>query len=284
MLASGVRSLLRRHALAPRARAVVATNNDGAYQTAFALAEAGVGVTVVELRPMPAGDVLAQAAALGIAIFPSTNLADTIGDKQLKQVRLGGRHAATIDCDVLAMSGGWSPNVHLTSHGGIKPRFDATLQAFVPGGFAEGHFGAGAVLGHFGTLAAIRDGEAAALGALDAAGLSKKPAAFELPAIREDRPYTVGPLPRLSEIDNPAKAFVDFQHDVTAKDVKVAHQEGYHSVEHLKRYTTLGMATDQGKTSNVNALAIMAGLRGVGIAAAGTTTFRPPFAPLTISL
>jgi sarcosine oxidase subunit alpha len=282
MLASAVRSYLTRFALAPAARAVFATNNDTAYATAFALAEAGVAVTIAEERSAPAGDLLAQAAALGIAIFPNAGIADVGGDRQLRNVRLKGRHSVTIDCDVLAMSGGWNPAVHLTSHGGIKPRYDASIAAFVPGGFADGHFGAGAMLGHFGLLAALRDGEAAARGALARCGISKSPPALEQPATRDDRAYGINLNPDPFDVTVAGKAFVDFQHDVTAKDIKVAHQEGFQSVEHLKRYTTLGMATDQGKTSNVTAIAMMAGLRGLTPEAAGTTTFRPPYTPLTV--
>jgi sarcosine oxidase subunit alpha len=282
MLASALRSYLNRFALAPAARAVIATNNDSAYATAFALAEAGVAVTIAEERAVPAGDLLAQAAALGIAIFPNAGIADTLGGNTLKAVRLKGRHSVTIECDVLAMSGGWNPAVHLTSHGGIRPRYDEAIAAFVPGGFADGQFGAGAMLGHFGLLAAVRDGEGAARSALTRCGISKMPAAVEPPAVREDRAYGIAVAADPFAVTVPGKAFVDFQHDVTAKDIKVAHQEGYHSVEHLKRYTTLGMATDQGKTSNVNALAMMAALRGLTPAEAGTTTFRPPFSPLTV--
>jgi glycine cleavage system aminomethyltransferase T len=282
MLVSALRSYLNRFALAPAARAVIATNNDSAYATAFALAEAGVAVTIAEERAVPAGDLLAQAAALGIAIFPNAGIADTLGGTALKAVRLKGRHSVTIECDVLAMSGGWNPAVHLTSHGSIRPRYDEAIAAFVPGGFADGHFAAGAMLGHFGLLAAVRDGEAAGTAALARCGISKVPASVEPPAVREDRAYGITVAADPFAVTVPGKAFVDFQHDVTAKDIKVAHQEGFHSVEHLKRYTTLGMATDQGKTSNVNALAMMAALRGLTPAEAGTTTFRPPFTPLTV--
>jgi len=282
MLSSAVRSYLNRFALAPAERAVLVTNNDAAYATAFALAEAGVAVTIAEERMSPASDLLAQAAALGIAIFPNAGIADTIGTTQLRAVRLKGRHSVTIDCDVLAVSGGWNPAVHLSSHGGIKPKYDSNIAAFVPGGFAETQFGAGGCIGHFGWLASVRDGEAAGKGALAACGISKAPKAIEQPGIREDRSYGIA-MPRDPfDVTVPGKAFVDFQHDVTAKDIKVAHEEGFQSVEHLKRYTTLGMATDQGKTSNVNAIAMMAGLRGIGPEAAGTTTFRPPFSPLTV--
>jgi methylglutamate dehydrogenase subunit C len=279
MLASAVRTYLNRYALAPKKRAVIVTNNDSAYQTAFELAEADVAVTVAEQRSTLSGDLLAKAAQLGIAIFPSSGIANVLDEKQIRAVRLAGRHAVTIECDVLAMSGGWSPVVHLTSHGGIKPKYDAKIEAFVPGGFAQTHFGAGGVNGTFGVIAAVREGETAARAALENLGFTKKLNAIDLPALREDRAYTI----QSSWATPEGKyAFVDFQNDVTTKDIKQAHQEGYLSVEHLKRYTTLGMGTDQGKTSNINALAMMADLRGLAINEAGTTIFRPPYAPLTI--
>jgi methylglutamate dehydrogenase subunit C len=280
MLASALRTYLNRYAVVPARRAVIATNNDSAYEAAFDLADAGVAVTMADLRNQPAGDLLAGAAQRGIAIFPNSEVADVIGGKQLQAVKLGGRHAVTIECDVLGMSGGWNPVVHLTSHGGIKPAYHPAITSFVPGGFAEGQFGAGALMGRFGVQACIGDGISAAESALKHLGLNTSKAAIALPVLREDRPYAIednwqpkAPAP---------KAFVDFQNDVTLSDIKQAHQEGYTSVEHLKRYTTSGMGTDQGKTSNINALAIMAAMRGVAIAEAGTTTFRPPFAPLTI--
>ncbi len=277
MLASALRSYLNRFGVAPAKRAVIATNNDSAYQAAFDLAEADVAVTIAEQRPTAAGDLLAKAASLGIAIFPSTSIASVAGNKALEAVRLGGKHAVTIQCDVLGMSGGWNPAVHLTSHGGIKPRYDEAIASFVPGGFVKGQYGAGAMLGHFGILQAVEDGNSAAIAACGA-----KAKAVEPPAIRSERSFAIAATWADVEAGNEGKAFVDFQNDVTLKDAKIAHQEGYTSVEHLKRYTTLGMGTDQGKTSNINAIGIMAGLRGVSMDAAGTTTFRPPFTPLTI--
>jgi methylglutamate dehydrogenase subunit C len=279
MLASAVRTYLNRYGVAPKKRAVIVTNNDSAYQTAFELAGSDVAVTVAEQRATIAGDLLAKAAELGIAIFPSSGISNVLGKNQITAVQLSGRHAVTIECDVLAMSGGWSPVVHLTSHGGIKPKYDPKIEAFVPGGFTKTHFGAGGVLGTFGILAAVREGEAAARAALEEIGFSKKLKPIELPALREDRAYNIQTSWAAPEGKH---AFIDFQNDVTTKDIKQAHQEGYLSVEHLKRYTTLGMGTDQGKTSNINALAMMADLRGLAINEAGTTTFRPPYAPLTI--
>jgi methylglutamate dehydrogenase subunit C len=281
MLASALRTYLNRYGVVPNKRAVIATNNDSAYQAAFDLAEADVAVTIAEHRSTTSGDLLAKAASLGIAIFPNTAIAGVVGGKALEAVRLGGRHAVTIQCDVLGISGGWNPAVHLTSNGGIKPRYDETIASFVPGGFAKGQLGAGAMLGHFGILQAVQDGVQAATAAL---GNPKSVKAVEPPSVRGDRSFAIDAAWSQVEPGQEGKAFVDFQNDVTLKDVTQAHQEGYSSVEHLKRYTTLGMGTDQGKTSNINAIGIIAGLRGIGMDDAGTTTFRPPFSPLSIGV
>ena len=280
MLASGLGAYANRFAVAPASRAVIVTNNDTAYDAAVDLAAAGVAVTIADHRSSIAADVVARAASHGIAVFPATGVAHVEGNRGVTRVRLSGHHAAVIDCDALGMSGGWSPVVHLSSHGGIKPKYDEAIAAFVPGGFATGHFGAGAVMGTFGLASAIAEGANAGAAAASFAGYGKtKPVMVPEHAI--DRPHGIEPVWQPAP-GGTGKAFVDFQSDVTAKDVKTAHQEGYESVEHLKRYTTLGMGTDQGKTSNVNALALMADHRGITIAQAGTTTFRPPYAPLTI--
>jgi len=278
MLASALRTYLNRYALVPAKRAVIATNNDAAYEAALDLSAQDVAVTVVDERQNISADVLARASAAGIVIFPSSGIADVVG-REVEAVTLSGRHAVTIECDVLGMSGGWSPLVHLTSHGGIKPRYDANIAAFVPGGFHASHFGAGACVGRFGTAEAIRHGDQQLRNALEFLGTTKRIAPFEAPELAEDRLYLIT-AKWTKEV--PHKAFVDFQNDVTAKDIAQAHQEGYTSVEHLKRYTTLGMGTDQGKTSNINAIGMMAALRGLEMDEAGTTTFRPPFAPLSV--
>ncbi len=280
MLAGALRSYLNRYGIAPKRRAVIVANNDSAYQAAFDLSEADVAVTIAEHRAVPPVDLLAKAARLGVAIFAGSGVADVLGGKQLHAVRLAGRHAVTIECDALGMSGGWNPSVHLTSHGGIKPRYENTIASFVPGGFAAGQFGCGAVMGCFGLNTCVHDGNAAAVAALTFIGAKLPKQMVAPPIARDDTVFGIAPVWQAAA--GKSKGFVDFQNDVTLKDLQQAHQEGYESVEHLKRYTTLGMGTDQGKTSNINAIGIMAGLRGVDMAEAGTTTFRPPFSPLTI--
>jgi len=280
MLASALRSYLNRFGVVPDQRAVIATNNDTAYATAFDLAAAGVTVFVADHRQTVSADLLAEAARLKVIVYADTGVADVGGRGRLHQVVLTGAHAATISCDVLGVSGGWSPAVHITSHNGIKPIYDERIAAFVPGGFAKTHFGAGAVMGTFGVKAAIGDGSAAGAKAAAVAGFTAEAAALPAPSV-EDRAYAIQPV-WMPPLTGKGKAFVDLQNDVTAKDIKNAHQEGYQSVEHLKRYTTLGMGTDQGKTSNINALAAMAGLRDVPLTQAGTTTFRPPYTGLAL--
>jgi sarcosine oxidase subunit alpha len=280
MLASALRSYANRYAVAPEKRAVIAANNDTAYDAALDLAAVGVAVTVADHRAAVSADILARAGAKGIAIFPGSGIVDVEGSKAVKAVKLGGAHAVTVECDVVGMAGGWSPVVHLSSHGGIKPTYDEAVAGFVPGGFPSSHFGAGAMMGTFGLSAAIAEGANAGASAASASGFGKTRPVFA-PEHVTDRTYAILPTwapPQMGK----GKAFVDFQSDVTIKDVKIAHQEGYRSVEHLKRYTTLGMGTDQGKTSNINALALMAEYRGITIPEAGTTTFRPPYAPLTM--
>ena len=280
MLASALRSYANRFAVAPEKRAVIVANNDTAYDAALDLAAVGVAVTVADHRSAVSADILSRAGAKGIAIFPGSGIIDVDGSKAVKAVKLGGAHAVTVECDVVGMAGGWSPVVHLSSHGGIKPKYDEAVAGFVPGGFPSSHFGAGAMTGTFGLSAAIAEGANAGASAASAAGFGKTRPVFA-PEHVSDRTYAILPTwapPQMGK----GKAFVDFQSDVTLKDVKTAHQEGYRSVEHLKRYTTLGMGTDQGKTSNINALALMAEYRGITIPEAGTTTFRPPYAPLTM--
>jgi methylglutamate dehydrogenase subunit C len=248
MLASAVRTYLNRYAVLCGKRVVVVTNNDSADATVTDLRKAGADVVVADLRK-------------GVSSI------EVVGGKRVEAAVMDGRRLAA---DLVCMSGGWTPAVHLTSHCGIKPKYREDIHALVPGGYAPGHFGAGALTGTTTWQDAIEAGAKAAGG----------PVAREL---RDSAKKGYGIAPIWQPPKGPTKkAFVDFQNDVGVKDIEIAHQEGYLSVEHLKRYTTLGMGTDQGKTSNVNALTIMAGLRGIDVPAAGTTTFRPPFTPVAI--
>jgi sarcosine oxidase subunit alpha len=283
MLGSAVRAYLNRYAVAAGRRAVLATNNDSVYATALDLAAAGVPVTVLDERASPGAGIVEATRRAGVDVRAGVRVARALGGRALEAVEieaLAGGRTKRLDADLLGMSGGWSPVVHLTSHTGRKPTYHAALDSFVPGGYAPGHFGAGALTGSLTLSAALAEGREAGKAA----------------AAHAACPRTAGPAPVAPVADEPVgfeaspprplkrrgKAFVDFQNDVTTDDIALAHEEGYVSVEHLKRYTTLGMGTDQGKTSNVNAALWMAALRGVELPAAGTTTYRPPYTPVSI--
>ncbi len=283
MLSSAARAYLNRYAVAAGRRAVLATNNDRAYATALDLAAAGVPVTVLDERTSPEAQMVEAARAAGVEVRSAVRVTRALGGRTLQAVEfdaLEGGRAQRLDADLLGMSGGWSPVVHLTSHTGRKPIYHAALDSFVPGGYGPGHFGAGAVTGSLTLSAALAAGREAGRAAAAQAGCSQAADAAPAPPVADEPVAFEASPPRLA--GHRGKAFVDFQNDVTTDDIALAHEEGYVSVEHLKRYTTLGMGTDQGKTSNVNAARWMAALRGVELPAAGTTTYRPPYTPVSI--
>jgi methylglutamate dehydrogenase subunit C len=279
MLASAARTYLNRFAVLPGRRVVVATANDAAYRTAFDLAAAGAAVTVADLRDEAAADLLAEAAGLGVPVRTGTRIADLRGGHAVRRARLAGPGGNTdVACDLVCLSGGWSPAVHLASHLGTKPIYRDDIDGFVPGPFSTGQLGAGSMMGSYTTGAAIEQGHRAGT---EAAAFCDRTGAT--PAVRRlDLGETVTQVFRPTPVPGRGKAFVDLQMDVTTGDVALAHREGYESVEHLKRYTTLGMGTDQGKTSNFAAFSAMAVLRQAAIPDIGTTTFRPPYTPITI--
>ncbi|MGK7861132.1 sarcosine oxidase subunit alpha family protein [Falsiroseomonas sp. E2-1-a4] len=265
MSAAAARGYLHRYAVLPGHRAVVFTAGDDGWRTATALRDAGAEVTVVDPRDMPARP--------GLRVVAGARVVGTGGRLGLASALLdtGERIAA----DLLAVAGGWNPTLHLSSHQGGRPRWDEALAAFLPGTPPPGMAVAGAAAGRFTLAACLADGAAAGLQAARDAGHEGQPLA--LPRA-EDEPAGLRALYHVPG----RKAFVDFQHDVTADDIALAAREGFRSVEHAKRYTTLGMATDQGRTANVVGLAILAEATGRGIAETGTTMFRPPYTPVTI--
>ncbi len=286
MLAGAVRAYVNRYAAAPGRRAVVVTSGDDGWQTVADLHAAGVAVAAVVDRRAevaPAHQALARRA--GAEVIAGGAIAGTVGRLGLRWVRVADRagRSRRIRADLLAMAGGWNPALSLTCHMGGRPRWDPALHAFVPHQPPPGMLVAGAAAGRFGLAAALADGAAqgaAASGLADGAAQGATASGLAVPPSVQDQGRDNAPvwlMPRAR-----GKAFVDFQHDVTAKDVALAHREGFRSVEHLKRYTTLGMATDQGKLANVNGLALMAELTGQGIGATGTTMFRPPYTPVSI--
>lgn len=273
MLASAVRTYLHRYGVAPGKRVTLFANNDDAHKTARDLAAAGVEIAaVIDSRP----DAVVQG---DFPVFTGATIGATKGRLGLEEItitREGGDVKIATDC--LAMSGGWNPSLHLSCHMGGRPKWNAAIQAFVPtADMVPDLVAAGAALGEFSTKAGLKSGYDQARNALQAIG--KKPISARMPTA-EDEAIAIAPL---WVVPGKKRAWIDFQNDVTVKDVRQSAQEGFRSVEHMKRYTTQGMAPDQGKNSNVNALAVLADATGRDIAATGTTTFRPPFSPVTMA-
>ncbi|TMJ02811.1 MAG: sarcosine oxidase subunit alpha family protein [Alphaproteobacteria bacterium] len=275
MLAGAVRAYANRYAAAPGRRVAVFTNNDDGWRTAADAHAAGIEVAaVIDSRAEPP----AQFAALGIEVLTGAQVSHVHGGQGVRGIDVvDARGRLTkIDCDVLAVSGGWNPAVHLTCHLGGKPVWSDNLAAFTPGATPPGMHVAGAANGALTLAECLHAGVAA--GAMAAVECGFPIASFMMPSA-EDEASGVTALWHVEE--SRAKAFVDFQNDVTVEDIALANREGFSSVEHLKRYTTLGMATDQGKAANVTGLAILADVSGRAIAEVGTTTYRPPYVPVS---
>ena len=290
MLSNAVGTYANRYGVVAGKRAVFCTNNDAAYADAIALARAGSQVTLADLRRQTNSALIESAKAAGVEVLMATALVQAQGAARVKQCALAsydlasgvvGSSLSHHTVDLIAMSGGWTPSVHLSSHRNIRPVYKPELSSFVPGGFDAAHFGAGSMVGTQTMTAAIQSGWTAAR---QAAHMCGKSIASDAPRAPDSRDAymaftSVGPIVTTHPVD---KSFVDFQNDVATSDVELAHREGYQSVEHLKRYTTQGMGTDQGKTSNLNALGMMAARRGMAVSDVGTTTFRAPYTPATI--
>ncbi|VDC27531.1 2Fe-2S iron-sulfur cluster-binding protein [Pseudogemmobacter humi] len=248
-------SYLRRQAVLPGANIVVAANNSTGAGVARAMAEAGARVTLVDRRPD-------TAPLSGIACHAGRSIDRALGRKAVQGVVLDD--GTEITCDCLLVSGGFTPTIHLYAQAKGRLAWDETRLAFLPGDPVPGLTVIGGAAGQF-TL-----GEA----------FATLPAALGLEGAPTAAPSSYAITPAWPEPGRKGRIWIDYQHDVTAKDVELAARENFTSVEHLKRYTTLGMATDQGKTSNLNGLALMGALTGREIPEVGTTTYRPPFTPV----
>ncbi|MFK7938089.1 MAG: sarcosine oxidase subunit alpha family protein [Roseovarius sp.] len=300
MLASAVRDYVVNFGVSAGDRTVVVTNNDDAYRTAFTLKDQGLDVpAIIDARVLPTDSALmAEAKARGLRVVMGHGIAGVKGGKRVTGVQMcsqagEGAVLEEIACDVVAMSGGWSPVVHLWSHCGGKLNWDEANAMFrpdvhkAPQGAAGEAFvvPAGAANGHFGLGALLEDAHAAGLQAASAVG-AKAPADLSAPkgeSVDEAAIQPIWLMPQGAGMKKRMKAWLDYQNDVKVSDVQLAAQEGYESVEHAKRYTTLGMATDQGKLSNINGLAILSDALNQPIPQTGTTTFRPPYTPISLS-
>ncbi|MHA1189333.1 MAG: 2Fe-2S iron-sulfur cluster-binding protein [Alphaproteobacteria bacterium] len=273
MLAGAVRAYVNRFAVAPGKQVAIFTNNDDGWHTVADLTAKGIAISaVIDTRDTtPPVNLDNTAAIIGGRVI------NTAGRHGIRTLTLADGRKIAADC--LAVSGGWNPNVHLTCHQRGRPVWRDDIAAFAPGkDLPVGMSVAGAAAGIMTLACALKDGHKAAVVALDDLG-AKLPATGAPKT--DDEPASVTAFWHVAE--SGARAWLDLQNDVTVKDIVLARKEGFGAAEHVKRYTTLGMATDQGKTANVLALGVMAQMTGQSIADTGTTIFRPPYTPVAIA-
>ena len=266
MSAEAALAYLRRHGVAPGRKVVVAANNGHAGEVAGALARHGLHVTLVDARASAPGGID------GVEVRTGAFVAAARGRGKVEAVTLDD--GSTAEADAVLVSGGFTPTLHLFCQAGGKLRWSEEQLTFVPGDPVANVSVAGAAAGAFG-LPELMEGVRAALAP---AGVAVE----RLPEIADSGNAAFGIVAAWPKPAAKGRVWIDLQNDVTAKDVELAARENFVSVEHLKRYTTLGMATDQGKTSNLNGLALMAAITGRPIPEVGTTTYRPPFAPVPL--
>ncbi len=270
MMASAMRGYLNRYGALPGKRVAIFGNNDDAFRTAHDLHAAGVDIAAYV-------DSRADAALDGdFPIYRGAQVTNVKGRKQVEGISISAGVNVVADC--LAVSGGWNPTVHLACHMNGRPQWNENIAGFIPvPNMVPGLEVAGAAGGTFSTHGCLKSGIFRAKEVLKAIGITAR--APRMPEA-DDAPYKISPL---WAVPGKGRAWLDFQNDVTVKDVKLAAQENMSSVEHMKRYTTQGMAPDQGKNSNVGALAVLADATGRGIPQTGTTTYRPPYTPVSIA-
>lgn len=288
MLASAVRFYANRFGVVPGQKVVVVTNNDNAYRTAFDLHSIGLrDIVVVDTRRSVANKLVDAINARGIVHYAGFSIHDVHGKTKVKRVSIAphtgggtlGKATKVLSCDLLAMSSGWTPTVHLYSQAGGSLKYDSDQLCLVPESCAQKVRVTGAAGGEFSLDRCLSDGYHAGASAAHAvSGLRVAPC--ELITVT---PENLGIEAFWYTLNRPTdQQWLDFQYDVKVSDIELAIRENFVSVEHVKRYTTGGMSVDQGKSSNFNILAVMAELTGRSIPQTGTTRFRPPFQPVSI--
>ena len=292
MMAEAARSYANRYGVRPGDKALVFTACDSAYRAAIDLTAAGVAiVAIADLRTAPGSLWVKRARAAGIDVRPSTVVTATRGRLRVRSASLaraatggGLGKAETVACDLVLMSGGFTPSVHLFSQSRGKLVYDDALQAYVPGTSVERERSVGGCRGVYDLEKVLHDGFAGGMNAAVAAGANKT--IEHRFAVKSDDVGIASFIGATPHGRNPLKtrAWIDFQNDVTAKDIALATREGFRSIEHVKRYTTTGMATDQGKTSNMNALGVVSDALNLPVPSIGLTTFRPPYTPTTFGV
>ena len=289
MMAGAAQTYLNRYGVLVGSNALVATSHDSAWYAAFDLSDAGMTiVAILDTRSDIRSDLLEAAKSRGITVLSNHTVTAVEGRLRVSGVRVNPMvgdtvgAASMLSCDSVLMCGGWTPALQLFSHSLGSLKWDADAKVYLPDASREACHIAGAGGGLWGLQAALSDGVVKANAAANAQGRASVEKSFEVAKDRIGTGITHKELP--TDLDpKKARAFVDFQSDVTAKDIRLAVQEGMKSIEHVKRYTTTGMATDQGKLSNMNGLAIVADARGMTAPDVGLTTFRPPYTPTSFA-
>lgn len=286
MLAGSVQTYVNRYGVLPGKNVVLFTNNDGAYETAIDMKEAGANiVSVIDVRKVCDGELPNRARAAGIEILNGYAITGTRGRKRVSSVEVravqkGARQYTSagrwLDCDLVAMSGGWSPVVHLFSQSQGKLSFSEEKSCYIPSLSVQRQDVVGAATGTFDLSSCLAEGQVAGSGwSVDLQKLR-----VEEPELGQMEPFWI--VPGSAPVgEGSAKHFVDFQNDTSAADIELATREGFENSEHVKRYTLTGFGTDQGKTSNINALGILAGILDKPMTEIGTTTFRAPYTPVS---
>ena len=287
ILASSVNKYLNFYGVICGENNFVFTNNDSAYETALSLFEKGIQIKIIDIRKKTNSKIVKQVEKLGIDIYWNSTVTNTFGYRKLNSIEImnlseDGSNVIgkkiKVKCDCLAISGGWTPMVHMHTQSGGKLNFRESDQVFLPKELGSEHISVGSCNGDFELDDIIKNTNEKVKSLLNL-----KETEFEktyVSCTKELDKRNIWLLPNKITLGK-TKSFIDFQNDSTAKDIKLALREGFRSIEHVKRYTTTGMATDQGKLSNMHALGIIAETAGVKMGTLGTTTFRPPFTPLT---
>jgi len=279
MTASAVATYVNRFAVAPGGRAVIFTTSDSGWATTLDLLAAGVKVVaVVDARSDPGSPAVIKVRQAEVEILTGAVVTDAYGKTiNAVDIRTAKGEIRRIETDLLAVAGGWNPSIGIGANLGDRPIWSEAIQAFVMATPSPAMIPVGAAAGHFSLREALTDGVRSAEGI--ARDLGRTVPKSAIPRTTED----ASEVKALWHVGaHNTKAFVDFQNDVTDADIRLAAQEGFVSIEHLKRYTTLGMATDQGKTSQLNGYALLAAATGRSIAETGTILSRPPYTPVAI--
>ena len=298
MIASSLSHYIHRFAVVPGSRLVLMTNNDSAYQSALDWQDAGRKVVaIVDTRKEPEGRVVDLAVERGIRVLTGCVIIEAQGKKRVRGAVVAPINAKGtfvtgdtrfLRCDTIASSGGWSPVVHLSCHTGSRPVWSEDVLGFVPGSTTEQRFSAGAVSGSQTLSECLAAGFATGIEAAAASGQSND-VQMEIPSASSSNDVVGDTMPLyLVPHSKPAsrapKQFVDMQNDVTAAGIEMTTREGFESIEHVKRYTALGFGTDQGKTGNINGMAIVAKNLNKTIQETGTTVFRPNYNPVSFGV